>query len=353
MVIQEFGAIAFRNYQEVFVTFSGSINIFIGGNGQGKTNLAEGIYFLTHLSSFRTPRLAPLVNDGQSRAYLQGSVIKSDLHQVPRVELSDGGRRAWLDGRPVPTLSAYLSLFYSLLFNPDSLYNYRHVPAERRQLFDRFISFLNGEYLAAIRSFRAALSQKNSLLKSRDYSTLPEWNQLLIENSCVMIKERAVLVEKVNTFLPELFSRLTGRKERLRMAYRPSLQGDPAQDGERLHKAMEREVMAGHALYGPHRDDYRMALGSQEDDLLSQGEYRAALLALKLALNELMSERATFRPVLILDDLYSELDGEVRARLSEHLKSLPNQVFITTTESPEALHIPGEHTMEIRQGRIV
>jgi len=87
--------------------------------------------------------------------------------------------------------------------------------------------------------------------------------------------------------------------------------------------------------------------------MLSQGEYRAALLALKLALNELMSGRGLFRPVLILDDLYSELDGGVRNRLTEHLKSLPNQVFITTTESPEALHIPGEHIMEIRQGRIV
>jgi DNA replication and repair protein RecF len=353
MVIREFGAIQFRNYRELFVTFSERINAIVGDNGQGKTNLAEAIYFLSHLSSFRTHRLEPLLAFGEALAWLQGTVIKHDLETKARVEIARRGRRAWLDGQPVATLSAYSARFYALLFNPDNLYSYRHYPAARRAEFDRFLSFLEPDYLEALRAFRTIQTQKNGLLKGGDLSSLPDWNCLFIEKASDIIKRRAELVERLNGELPALFARLTGRAEPLRLDYVPSLSGEPARDAATLERGREQELQAGHALYGPHRDDVQLVLEHRrKESFFSHGEYRVSLLALKLALNELLSERRGFHPVIILDDVFSELDGSVHERLLDYLQGVPNQIFITSTQLPAALQHPGVQIMEIRAGRI-
>jgi DNA replication and repair protein RecF len=354
MVIREFGAVQFRNYRELFVTFSPRINAFVGDNGQGKTNLAEAIYFLSHLSSFRTHRLEPLLAFGEAAAWLQGTVIKPDAEGKARVEIARRGRRAWLDEQPVATLSAYSARFYAILFNPDSLYSYRHYPGARRAEFDRFLSFLDPDYLEALRAFRTVQTQKNGLLKGGDLSSLPDWNRLFIEKASDIIKRRAALLERLNGELPGLFARLSGRTESLRLDYQPSLTGEPQRDAATLARMREPERQAGHALYGPHRDDVQLVLEDRHSEgLFSQGEYRVSLLALKLALNELLAERRGFHPVIILDDVFSELDGSVHERLLDYLQGVPNQVFVTSTQLPAAMQQPGVQIMEIRAGRIV
>ncbi len=354
MVVKEFSALNFRNYRELNIAFSGGINLVTGGNGQGKTNLAEGIYFLNHLSSFRSGRLEPLLAFGEPAAYLQGALRRADGTHKARVEITRGGRRAWLDEESVGTLSAYVALFYALLFNPDSLYNYRHYPGERRTLFDRFLSFLDGSYLERLRAFRSVHAQKNGLLKSGQTGSLPDWNQLFIDKAWGIIGSRAELTERINERLAPVFQELTGRPEALRLSYQPSLKGDREADAATLERATDSERQAGHALYGPHRDDFQLVLGSQrKESYFSQGEYRIALLALKFRLNALLQERLGFHPVIILDDLFSELDDSVQERLVAHLQSIPNQIFITTTQSPQALRMPGVHIMEIRDGRII
>jgi len=353
MVIREFGAIQFRNYRELFVTFAERINLFVGDNGQGKTNLAEALYFLCHLTSFRSHRLEPLLHFGEASAWIQGTVVKQESEQKARVEITRRGRRAWLDEAPVSTLSAYAALFYAILFNPDSLYSYRHYPASRRNEVDRFLSFVDPDYLDALRKYRVILTQKNELLKSGNPSSLPEWNQLLLERASDIIKRRAALQERLNAQLPALFAHLAGREEALQLVYEPSLCGEPEADAATLARVREHELAAGHALHGPHRDDFQLTLGKQrKETYFSQGEYRVSLLALKLALNALLSERDGFRPVIVLDDVFSELDSGVQARLLDYLQGIDNQIFITATQSPTAIQIPGVQFMEIRDGRI-
>jgi DNA replication and repair protein RecF len=353
MVIREFGAINFRNYRELFVNFGERITLLIGENGQGKTNLAEAIYFLCQLASFRSHRLEPLLTFGEAAAWIQGTVIKRDSEQKARVEITRRGRRAWLNEQAIPTLSAYVAQFYGVLFNPDSLYSYRHYPAARRAEFDRFLSFLDPDYLEASRRYRTLQMQKNGLLKGGDLSSLPDWNRLFIEKASDIIQRRAELVDRLNRQLPGAFGLLTGREEALRLTYEPSLKGDPLQDAATLERVREQEQQAGHALYGPHRDDFQLSLDRQRrESYFSQGEYRVALLALKLAFNAQLSERNGFHPVMILDDLFSELDARVQGRLAGHLREIPNQIFITSTQSPAALQSPGVQIMEIRDGRI-
>lgn len=177
---------------------------------------------------------------------------------------------------------------------------------------------------------------------------------MFIEKAHAIIKKRSEFVASVNTLLAELFARISARPERLKLRYHCSLQSDTRQDAQTLAKDRIREIEAGHALYGPHRDDFPFEFaGRQREALFSQGEFRISLLALKLALNELLVARAGFRPVIILDDLYSELDASVGERVTEYLQGMTNQIFITTTRIPAGLQLSDARIMEIREGRIV
>lgn len=381
MVIREFGALEFRNYREVHVSFSDRINLLVGANGQGKTNLAEGLYFLCHLASFRTHRLDQLLAFGQPTAHLQGAVLQGEVQVKARVELSRRGRRVWLDDEPVPRLSAYISKFYAFLFNPERLYDFRSQPQERRQLFDRFISFRDRDYVERLRSLRHIHSQKNSLLKSGQTAGMREWNDLFIQASHDIIKKRAHMVAGINRYLAELHGQLGDRELGLKLEYRPSLKGDLEADHALLERVQDSERQAGYALYGPHRDDYRLTDSEgRKDTYFSQGEYRLAAVALMLALNAALEGESpqhgpvatgsgaagsgapgavmgrtavdALRPVIILDDLYSELDEVVSQRLNTHLAGLGNQVFITATRPPADKMFADARIMEIRQGSI-
>jgi DNA replication and repair protein RecF len=357
MVIRELSALNFRNFKELRVSFSDQINVLIGQNGHGKTNVVEAIYFLNHLDSFRTHQLGELIAQGQSLAHVQGILNTRESDKKVRVEISRRGRKVTIDETPVPKLSAYVADTFALVFNPDHLYLFRHVPAERRWLLNRYLSFADPAYLNALREFRVVHAQKNQLLKRGELSSLPAWNQLFAARSYAILGNRSAFAERVNPVLSEAFSLLTGRDETLRLEVHVSLAGTVDAMTETLARARDSEARMGHALFGPHRDDVRLTLGGgsgggRRDALFSQGEYRAAVLALQLALGRLLETERGFRPVLILDDVFSELDASVRERLLHYLPRLSNQMFITTTEWTEPMHVPGARIMEIRAGRV-
>ena len=353
MVVREFAAIHFRNYEELLVKFSDNINIIIGDNGQGKTNLVEGIYFVNHLDSFRTHRPKKLVRFGQTLSQIQAQILRTENLHKARIELSGFGRKVWLDDSPISKLSEYITSFYAVVFNPDSLHSFRHNSAERRAFFNRFLSFSDPIFLRENRAFRSIHAQKNQLLKGSDKSSLLDWNVLFVEKTCDIVKRRVEIVERINEILPELFTEISGRKAHLGLKYLPSLGPDASQSLQVLEKAAEQEFRLGHALHGPHRDDFRLNMGGeQSDEFFSQGEYRMALLALKLAVNAIMAQHMGFHPVLILDDLFSELDPAVRNCLRGYLSGIENQIFITSTEHAEARGYPHAHIMEIRGGRV-
>ena len=248
------------------------------------------------------------------------------------------------------------------MFNPDTLYLYRHVPAERRLFYNRFLSFLDSGYVRELVQFRQIHAQKNGLLKSGNLSGLEAWNRLFAERSRAIMACRAAFVETLNGWLPELFTGLTGRPEALRLRYQPSFKGDPGGFDEQLHQAREQEARLGYALVGPHRDDYRMGLAAAQgaeatearrEGQFSQGEYRGALLALTLALERFLEQRKGIRPIVILDDAFSELDARVRTAAAAYLLGMTNQIFITTTERLDPFQAAGARILEIRAGQVV
>jgi len=369
MVIRELAALDFRNYTEIRVSFDEHIHVLIGENGQGKSNLVEAIYFLLHLDSFRTHDWQRLVRQGAALAQIQGRIQSADNADKIRVEVSRRGRRVWWNDEPVLKLSAYVNRSFALVFNPDTLYLYRHVPAERRLFYNRFLSFLDAAYVRDLIAFRQIHAQKNRLLRGGELAGLDAWNRLFAERSRAIMAQRSGFVDALNQALPEVFAALTGRRENLRLSYQPSLKGEPDQIAQQLVQAQEQEARLGHAVLGPHRDDYRLALDGAEDACgskgaadggalrrevhFSQGEYRAALLALTLVLDRFLAQRKGFRPIVILDDALSELDARVRDAVAAHLLGMPNQIFITTTARLDPFQAAGARIMEIRAGQVV
>lgn len=353
MVIQEFGCAHFRNYGEVFLRFSEKVNIFVGKNGQGKTNLAEAIYFLSNLDSFRIHKLEKLIQEGQPSTEVKAKIEKKQIQYKSHIELSKQGRKIWLNAEPVKKVSDYVSMFYSTVFNPDNLYLHRHHPHERRAFIDRYISFIDPVYLVEIRAFRSLLQQKNKLLKSGDYSSLADWNKLFAEKSCVIVEKRRKSTKEINDSLPEKVAPLLGQGKNITLSFFPSLKGTPEKILDHLERVKEAEIRAGHSLLGPHRDDFRMESGGRGEDFFSQGEYRISLLSLKFTLSSLLEEKLSFRPIIILDDLFSELDAVTKVNLVQYLNTIPNQVFITTTAKEDGSGFPQAEVMEIEGGKIV
>lgn len=354
MVVRELGLIRFRNYENLFTGFADRLNVFFGKNGQGKTNLLEAIYLVTHLESFRTRKIVPLIERPHDLSQVQAVIVKDDRDWKTRIDLTRQGKKVWLDDTSVSKVSYYIALFFSLVFNGDFLYQFRQFPAERRAFFDRYLSFIDPGYLMGIKDMRVILSQKNKLLKTGDSGSLSDWNHLLIEKGYAIIAKRREAIEAICEELERIFPRVSGRRGRLEIAYRPSLDGPPEAWAEALARAEPRERQLGHALVGPHRDDFRLRLDDgRQDDHFSQGEFRICFLALLLSMNAWLDSIRKVRPVLILDDLFSELDRGVQKTLMSFLAGLPNQIFVTTTEWTEGFCPSDAAVREIRRGRIV
>lgn len=354
MVIRSFSAINFRNINELQIEFAEGINVFFGNNGQGKTNLVECVYFANHLDSFRTRHTGSLIQNGFAVGHIQAITESDSTHCKITIELSSKGRKVWLDDQPVLRLSDYAGKFFSVVFNPENLFNFRHQPGERRLTFDRYLSFLEPGYISELKGYRHTHAQKNKLLKLEDRSSLADWNRLFAEKCYNIGLYRKRIVEALNGPLSSIHACLTDRPSGLHVQFNPSLQGEQAEFLDRISAAAAQESRAGFALYGAHRDDFLLTDGSgARAEQFSQGEYRLALLALKLAMSAHMTGQKAFHPILIFDDVFSELDQAVQERLIAYLQSLRNQIFITATDRTHGDRMPGARIMEIRDGKIL
>ena len=384
-MIHTFSALHFRNLNlHAPVACAPHLNVLLGNNGQGKTNFLEGVHFLHHLSSFRTPRLERLLEFNQPECWLQAELTlnKALAHNPPekvRVQLVKQGRKLWRGEDPIKRLSDWAVLHHVLVFHPAGLHQRKQSPAERRALLDRFLCSIDATYLEALRQFRKVHEQKNQLLKQGTQKTLPEWNHLFTRYGCVLVESRLRLVRQINQQLPLTHQQLMGEAwatkttQRLQLCLNLSLQGEQHVWEETLAQAQRREIQAGHALYGPHRDDAQMYLTTPNqaaanhatipktssknqgvpEQLFSQGEHRMAFLALQFSLSTLFSKHFNIQnATMLLDDLFSELDPSASERVLQQLYQHPNQIFITTTPANQHMLPKTAHVLRVEQGVI-
>jgi len=338
MIIRNLELSHFRNYRSSITEFSPRINWIYGANGQGKTNLVEALYFLCNLESFRTRKISHLLQEKSAEAFIMAQVESKNVQHLIRLNLSNKGRQVILDNSLVRKVSEYTPTFMALALTPEDVNLFRNVPQERRKFFNRIISFNDSIYIRNFQEYSKIISEKNALLKQGNNDQIPLWNSMLASSAVKLMKQRKNFVELINNYLSDVFKGLSGRDEILKLIYKPSLITKNFEESEillQLKKNLTRDLQYGFAVTGPHRDEYQLILDGKKDrDYFSQGEFRITNLSLIMTINRLLLDKYSFSPVVIFDDLFSELDDEVVNSVFKYFLQLKNQIFITSTSEP-------------------
>ena len=345
-------------------------NVFVGDNGQGKTNLLEAIFVVATLRSFRTSKLADLVAFGSDSAKLGARVLKESLTRVYEVELSSGsqpgtrsGRTVRLDGKAVRPVSRYFGEFNVVVFTPEDLGLPRGAPGDRRRFLDRGVFNLEPSYLTTASDYDKVLRTRNSVLKQAGEGRLrgaqvdellAVYDKQLAVLAVATIEARERFIERLAPALSSAFTAITRTGLATTVRYASKLRGLGADAIElQLKETRARDLASGSTQSGPHRDDVVLELeGREAGSFASQGQLRAIMLAWKTAELVILGEAHGDPPILLLDDVSSELDPQRNEFLFEHLATLAGQCFITTTHGSHVLLRRDRADYRIETGRI-
>ena len=357
MVVESLEVSDFRNYREAAVRFSPGTNLLYGDNAQGKTNLLEAIYLCGTTRSHRMAKDRDMVRFGAENAHLRALVRKdSGLYQVDLHLKQRGAKGVAVNKAPVRRAQDLFGVLHLVLFSPEDLQIVKGGPAERRRFVDMELSQIDPVYLSDLTDYNRALSQRNRLLKDLERDpglseTLPLWDEQLVRFGSRVIRRRREFVEEICPTLERIHSDLTGGKERLTLSYEP----DAAEKnfGEELALAEERDIRFGSTSRGPHRDD--VSFISNNIDIRrfgSQGQQRTTALSLKLAELTFVEERIRETPVLLLDDVLSELDQDRRRFLLKRIGGI--QTIVTGTGPEEFLReaVAVDKVFRVTEGQI-
>ena len=338
----------FRNYDSQRVDFCPGVNLIVGENAQGKTNLLEAVRYLSTYQSFRARKEAEMIGFGREFAELEASVTNSVREQQLRVLLFAGARRRQLYANGVRKKSAeeLRGCFQTVLFCPEDLQILRAGAAARRRFLDAPLGQLRPGYAAAVAEYQRLLDHKSRILKDRLehpslMDTLPDFNERMAQQGAVIISYRARYLRQLAELAAAFHHEFSGQKEELQLNYQTvSTVGDPFAPRQEIYQQL-RQHQAQHAqaelascqcLSGPHKDDFEALLsGVSLKSFGSQGQTRTAAISLKLAERELFRRDTGEEPVLLLDDVLSELDAGRQDFVLNELRS--GQVFITCCET--------------------
>ena len=389
----------FRNYIDCEVDFPQSVNLIVGGNAQGKTSLLEAIYFLCTAESHRATHDAELIRHHESGFYLKGT-LKNGSNDVVSLEAIKQIRRQFRlkkNGILQTKRSEWIGQFNAVFFSPESLTLVKGGPSERRRFLDLLISQINSEYLKNLQKYNLVLKQRNELLKqiratSTSITQLDAWNKLLIMHGTAVIIKRLEIFSQLKGYAIENYLKLSGAQESLALTYCSAVIPDymlmpnsetavtnpvmEISDMDKIAKhfnvslntTREADLQRGTTSVGPHRDDFLIELESEAKTGAvhgvtdnhnkhnegtpqgnqtfregaraygSQGQQRTIALALKLAELELIRHLTGRDPIVLLDDVTSELDDKRTKYLLEVLQDLSTQTFITTTDAEPLVH---------------
>jgi len=337
MVINKLVLRDFRNFAHTELVPNGNFTVFWGNNAQGKTNLLEAIYILGHWKSFRSFRNEELIRHSATSALIVAELSRQQTRHTMGMEFSSGSRQVRLDGKDVKNISQFIGLLRPVLFAPEEVTLMKGVPAGRRALLDRAIFQAEPGFLQRAQNYRRILQQRNRLLKegaSQD-SLLP-WNEGLIEAGARLRLDRQRYLQRIVPRFRDTYRQISGGQELADIQY-PVPEADKEGHCQFLRQEMisaaERENRLGQSLVGPHRDDPLFLVDEKPLRLFgSQGQQRSFLLAFKTA--QIIDLEATTgeTPLLLLDDMTSELDRFRQGFFFRFLMERKGQVFITTTD---------------------
>ena len=356
----------FRNYEDISLSFAPGVNLIVGDNAQGKTNLLEAISYLGSGRSFRAQKTGEMIRFGADFADLEGNVFSQERQQKIRYVLFAGSRprQIWRNGAKKKTAGDLAGVLPSVLFCPEDLMVLKAGAAARRRLGDGALCDLRPNYDAALSQYNRILEQKNRILKDRFdnpalLEILPEYNTRLCQVGALLISYRARFYDSLGKEAAGFHHSFSGGAEDFTLQYRTvSTVIDPfapvsvltEQLQEHLERHYRAELESSQCLTGPHKDDFDVSLsGISLKSYGSQGQTRTAAISLKLAQRELMRRETGEEPLLLLDDVLSELDPGRQDFVLNQIES--GQVFITCCE-PGRFTKLGQ-TIEIRKGNLM
>ena len=355
----------FRNYESFRCEFDPGVNLIVGENAQGKTNLLEAICYLSRGAAFRTRKEAELIRFGAEFADLEARVESYGREQTLRTVMFAGRRprQLWLSGVKKPSREALDGVLNTVLFCPEDLQVLKSGASERRRLLDDALCQLRPRYAAALEEYRRLLSQKAVILRDRFerpemLDLLPEYNERMAQTGAILITVRAKYLRSLEERAALHHAAFTGDRERLSLRYQTvSSVEDPAAPVREVYARL-REHQDSHAraelesqqcLSGPHKDDSEAAINGLSVKIYgSQGQTRTAAVSLKLAERDLFEQDTGEQPVLLLDDVLSELDPGRQDFVVNQIRS--GQVFITCCETDRITDIG--KTIRIENGTV-
>ena len=331
----------YRNAAERTIELAPGRNAFVGENARGKTNLLEAVYFAGVGKSFRTPRDKELIKSDKERAFICVCAQKDGFEEVVRIVLDRAvNKRVSINGLTITRMSELMGVCPVVLFCPDGLKIVKDAPADRRRFMDISLCQISKAYFSALSQYDKVLTSRNKLLKSGGATdnTLAPWNELLASVGAKIVKSRRGFIQRLMPLAAERHAYLSGGKETLGLEYEGE-SGDSVEEIKykllkRFEEDKESDLRLKYTHTGPHKDDIKITVdGVDVRAYGSQGQQRTAALAMKLAEMELLTEVMNTSPVLLLDDVFSELDCVRRRQLLSALDGF--QSIITSTDDGE------------------
>lgn len=349
----------FRNYENESISFGEGLNVLFGKNAQGKTNCAEAVFYLCTGTSPRCRREKQLIRHGCDCAEI--SALAEGVYGEIEIsaKITESGREVKLNGNKITRNADILGNIYSVFFSPHELRLIQDGPDERRRFLNVSISQLSRPYYVALSRYNKILEQRNNLLKNRDlqlvYETLPVWDEQLCKYAAVIASKRAEFVEMLAPIAAQIHAYITDGAEKLEVSPEKKYKGDEKQLSERLFSELsanyDRDIRLGFTASGPHRDDLDIVIdGTDAKNFASQGQTRTAALSIKLAEVEIFKKLSGEYPVLVLDDVMSELDLPRRKKLATRTQGL--QTILTCTHAERVLYGRETHKIKVENGKI-
>ena len=360
MVIKKLTLENFRNYERETFCFNEGRTVLFGKNAQGKTNCAEAVFYLCTGSPLRIRHEKQLIRFGEERAYLSAETLTRAGTVKLEAEIRESGRTLFVNGNKVNKFVDFLGNMTSVFFSPGELRLVQDGPDERRRFLNLSISQTSRAYGSALLRYQKILDQRNNLLKLRDVETvmetLPVWDEQLALYAARIVKARRQFLNELSPLAAEAHAFLTDDAEVLCVSQEGEYPDGEEEIAAKLKREMknsyERDIRLGYTTVGPHRDDLKITVdGADARGYASQGQTRTAALALKLAEAEIFKKLTGEPPVLILDDVMSELDLPRRKKLVERTEGV--QCILTCTHAERVLYGQSVNKIKIQGGRIV
>ena len=368
MNISKINLVNFRNYSKLSINLGQNMNIFIGNNAQGKTNILESIMFLALTKSPRVFNESDLIKYGLSKAIVKGKVKDNNSIREMEISLEKGKKSLSINKTPIKKLSSYISNLIIISFTPDDLNIIKSSPSIRRNVLNVQISQLSKVYLNTYNEYNKLLKVRNEYLKVLFTNSIADKNyfdvitEKLIEKAVIIYQIRKEYIDMINLSITDIYDDIDNSKAKISMKYEPNveiLDYDTNKLSDTLKNIFKtnyrKELNNGVTLFGPHRDDFSFYLDEKNLKIYgSQGQQKLAVLAYKLSEVPIFIDKCNSTPVLLFDDIFSELDIKKRNGVLKYVQR-NIQTIITTTDlkNIQKKYLKEAFIFEVKEGKII